>query len=49
MVLVTQKWKEKYLPLDYLIDSMDDNNFAWQLGAGVGYAITDNICPGRVA
>ena len=26
-----------------LSDSMDDNNFAWQLGAGVGYAITDNV------
>lgn len=23
--------------------SMDDNNFAWQIGAGVGYALNDNV------
>lgn len=23
--------------------SMDDNNFAWQVGAGVGYALNDNV------
>ena len=23
--------------------SADDNNFAWQVGAGVGYALNDNV------
>ena len=24
-------------------DSIDDNNFAWQIGAGAGYAVTENV------
>ena len=26
-----------------LSESIDDNNFAWQIGAGVSYAMTDNV------
>ena len=31
------------IPAASYYESMDDNNFAWQLGAGVGYAVTENV------